>query len=430
MVMAEKPREIAVRLLRQHAEEGGFIEQILEKLLASTNLAQVDKGLVQELVYGVVRWQETLDWLIAQKTKGRSQKVPLQILLRLGLYQMFWLERIPDHAAVHETVELAKRHGFGPQAGFINAVLRTYLRERPQTEQKLRELKISEPATGNSHPEWLYLRWKTHFGEENARKLLEWNNTPPTTFARLNTLRGTAEQLAEMWEKEGVRFFPRQFEWVKGDLVFELKAHPALNTLPSFQQGWFYVQDPSTLLAPALLAPMPGEKVLDACAAPGGKTSFMAQLMENKGLITAQDTHIARREMIRRNCERLGIHCVEISTTPNLESKPEYDRVLIDAPCSNTGVMRRRVDLRWRVEPSEIKRLRQNQKDLLNSGTKQVRSGGTLVYSTCSLEQEENAELIQEFLSEHRNFRLDVEKTLLPFTHGVDGAYAAILLKQ
>jgi 16S rRNA (cytosine967-C5)-methyltransferase len=427
--MAEKPREIAVRLLRQHAEEGGFIEQILEKSLASTSLAQVDKGLVQELVYGVVRWQETLDWLIAQKTKGRNQKMPLQILLRLGLYQMFWLERIPDHAAVHETVELAKRHGFGPQAGFVNAVLRNYLRERPQTEQKLQELKVADPAVGYSHPKWLYERWKSRFGDENARKLLDWNNTAPTTFARLNTLRGTPEQLVEMWEKEEVRFFPRQFDWVPGDWVFELKAHPPLTTLPSFQQGWFYVQDPSTLLAPALLGPRPGEKVLDLCAAPGGKTTYMAQLMGNTGLIAAQDPNISRREMIRRNCERLGITSVEIgSALP--EPSQVYDRVLIDAPCSNTGVMRRRVDLRWRVEPSEIKRLRQTQKELLNTAIRQLSPAGTLVYSTCSLEPEENSELVQEFLAENSNLKLETERSLLPSTDAVDGAFTAVLRRK
>jgi 16S rRNA (cytosine967-C5)-methyltransferase len=427
MVMAEKPREIAVRLLRQHAEEGGFIEQILEKGFASSGLAQVDKGLIQELVYGVVRWQETLDWLIAQKTKGRSQKMPLQILLRLGLYQMFWLERIPDHAAVHETVELAKTHGYGPQSGFVNAVLRNYLRERAETEQKLQQIKTSEPAVGYSHPDWLYARWKTRFGEEKARKLLEWNNTSPTTFARLNTLRGTPEQLAEMWEKEEVHFFPRQFDWVKGDLVFELKSHPPLTTLPSFQQGWFYVQDPSTLLAPALLNPRPGEKVLDLCAAPGGKTTYMAQLMENSGTITAHDTHIARREMIRRNCERLGIKSVEIVSTLPAEAKEDYNRILIDAPCSNTGVMRRRVDLRWRVQPEEIKRLRQTQKDLLKAAVLHLSPGGTLAYSTCSLEPEENGELIQEFLSENKNLTLQSERSLLPFADGVDGAYVALL---
>src|ERR1051325_2371593 len=264
--MAEKPREIAVKLLKQQAEEGGFIEQILEKGLASAGLSQPDRALVQELVYGVVRWQETLDWLIEQKTRGRKQKASLEILLRLGLYQMFWLERIPDHAAVHETVELAKRLGFGAQSGFVNAVLRGYLREREKTEESLNELKSSDPAIGYSHPAWLYGRWKERFGGENARKLLEWNNAPPTTFARLNTLKGPAEALAKLWEEEGVHFFPRQFEWIKGELVFELKSHPPLTTLPSFQEGWFYIQDPSTLLAPFLLAPQPGEEVLDMCA--------------------------------------------------------------------------------------------------------------------------------------------------------------------
>src|SRR4051812_34903418 len=428
--MAEKPREIAVRLLKQHAEEGGFIEQILEKGLANTGLSQVDRALAQELMFGVVRWQETLDWLITQKTRGRTQKTSLRILLRLGLYQMFWLERIPDHAAVHETVELAKRQGFGAQSGFINAVLRAYLREREATEQSLEELKISKPALGYSHPEWLYDRWKERFGDDNARKLLEWNNTPPATFARLNSLKGAPEGLAKLWEEEGVHFFPRQFDWLKGELVFELKSHPPLATLPSFQGGWFYIQDPSTLLAPTLLAPQASERIVDMCAAPGGKTTFMAQLMENRGLIVAREPHFARREMVRRNCERLGVTCVQISTEPANPSQQElFDRVLIDAPCSNSGVVRRRVDLRWRIDPEEIARLRQTQEQLLQEGARQLRKGGTLVYSTCSLELEENQGVIQPFLAAEPSFKLEQERSLLPFEHAVDGAYVALLSK-
>src|SRR3954468_17460223 len=211
--MAEKPREIAVRLLKQHAEEGGFIEQILEKGLANTGLSQVDRALAQELMFGVVRWQETLDWLITQKTRGRTQKTSLQILLRLGLYQIFWLERIPDHAAVHETVEMAKQLGFGAQAGFINAVLRGYLREQAETEKKLEELKIQQPALGFSHPEWLVDRWRKRWGEDKLRRLLQHNNTPPPVYARLNELKTTPEKLAAQWEEEGLHFTPGQWDW-------------------------------------------------------------------------------------------------------------------------------------------------------------------------------------------------------------------------
>lgn len=430
---AEKPREIAVRILRQHADEGGFIEELLEAAWARAALESADRRLVQELVFGVVRWQGALDWLIRKKTEGRTQKQVLQILLRLGLYQIFWLDRIPDHAAVNETVALARQLGFGPQSGFINAVLRGYLRERDATVQELEGLKRDQPAIGYSHPEWVYEKWKARFGDENARALLAWNNKPPATYARLNALKVSAEALAKQWEAEGVLFTPRQWDWTEQDSVFELRSHPPLGSLPSFQQGLFYVQDPSTLLAVRMLDPKPGAAILDACAAPGGKTTYIAQLMANRGYIMAQDIDVRRREMVRDNCNRLGIGIVNLSratTAVNEDLSEPFDGVLVDVPCSNTGVMRRRVDLRWRIEQAELKRLTGTQGQLLTRSAEQVKPGGVVIYSTCSLEPEENGELVQRFLSENPAFKLDQERALLPFEHGVDGAYVARLVRQ
>ena len=428
----EKPREIAVRVLRQRAEETGFVEDLLEGALAASHLEPVDRRLAQELVFGVVRWQAPLDWLIRKKTEGRTQKSVLQILLRLGLYQIFWLDRIPDHAAVHETVELSRRLGFGPQSGFINAVLRGYLREREATVEELEALKRAQPALGHSHPEWLYERWRGSFGEDNARTLLEWNNTPPPTYARLNRLKATAESLAQRWEAERVLFTPRNWDWTETDTVFDLRSHPPLGSLASFQEGLFYVQDPSTLLAVRMLAPKPGEAILDACAAPGGKTTYIAQLMENRGSIMAQDIDVRRRELVRENCNRLGIRMVNLSratTAVNPDLSEPFDRALVDVPCSNTGVMRRRVDLRWRIEQAELKRLVGTQLQLLARVAEQVKPGGVVVYSTCSLEPEENGEVVRRFLSEHASFKLEDERALLPFEHGVDGAYVARLVR-
>jgi 16S rRNA (cytosine967-C5)-methyltransferase len=190
VLSGQKPREIAARVLYGRGSPGAdYVENLLEKAFAGAHLSPADRGLCQELVYGVARWQATLDWLIARKTPGRTQKPALQNLLRLGLYQIFWLDRIPNHAAVNETVEQAKRDGFGPQAGFINAVLRGYLREFEPTKQLLAELKTAQPHLGYSHPEWLFARWQTRWGTENAARLAEWNNTPPKTFARVNTLK-------------------------------------------------------------------------------------------------------------------------------------------------------------------------------------------------------------------------------------------------
>jgi 16S rRNA (cytosine967-C5)-methyltransferase len=496
VVNEQKPRQIAARVLQQRCASGEFIEDLLEIALQGAQLSPADRALCLEIVYGVVRWQAALDWLIARKTNGREQKSGLQNLLRLGLYQIFWLDRIPNHAAVHETVELAKRNGFGAQAGFVNAILRGCLREAGETEKLLAELKTTQPAIGWSHPEWLVARWQRRWGAERTAQLLEWNNTPPKTFARVNTLKFRRGELHESqnksaensgrrvtppsefkdagdlltrWRDENVEYDFVRRDWLEENMVFELKSHPPLAQLESFRQGWFYIQDPGTLLAVCKLGPQPGETILDFCAAPGGKTTFIAQLMNNQGRIVAQDVSEERLKLIRENCERLGATCVEtvvndwarphpaplpqereqqssthkisnrvrfadrLVTIPPLpagEGRGEgklFDRVLVDVPCSNTGVMRRRVDLRWRIQPEEIQRLCNLQLNLLKQAAPRVKSDGVLVYSTCSLEPEENQEVVKQFLSGHKEFKLESECELLPFVDNVDGAFVARL---
>jgi len=480
-----------VRVLERWEKGAHFIEDVLQQAFAQSPLSGPDRGLVQELTYGVVRWKATLDWLIARKTDDRRQASLVRLLLRLGLYQIFWLDRIPDHAAVHETVEMAKDLGLGAKAGFVNAVLRNCLRERPALERALENLKSSQPALGHSHPECLLNRWTARRGKTDALQLMEWNNTPSSAFARVNTLRIEPGKLLELWRDEGVECAPFSRSWIPENLVFELKNAAGVAGLPSFQQGLFYLQDPSTLLAVEELNPQPGERILDLCAAPGGKTTFIAQKMRNQGRIVALDTHPDRLALLRENCARLGVTCVEafetlgtsyerlggaslspasrtgrvpISSsgspgrtrptvvtahahgsenkaalhypapsplpggkprTPHASRLTPYDRILVDAPCSNTGVMRRRVDLRWRIRPEEIDRLRKTQLDLLRAAASQLKSGGILVYSTCSLEPEENREVVNRFLNEHGNFTLELERELLPFVDGVDGAYVA-----
>jgi 16S rRNA (cytosine967-C5)-methyltransferase len=429
-VRAQKPREIALHVLRQR-EGGQFIEDRLEAALARERLAPADRHLCHELVYGVVRWQATLDWLIARKTQGRTQKPVLQSLLRLGLYQIFWLDRIPGHAAVNETVELAKQRGFGPQAGFVNALLRGYLREFEATKGLLAELKTAQPHVGYSHPEWLAARWQQRLGPEQAAALMAWNNTPPKNFARVNSLKTDASKLLPQWRDENVEYEFVRYDWVEENLVFELKSHPPLNRLSSFQQGLFYVQDPSTLLAVRELDPQPGERVLDLCAAPGGKLTFMAQVMQDRGRLTALDLTSERLRLVEENCARLGVSFVQTALPSSLNSQAAmlYDRILLDAPCSNTGVMRRRVDLRWRIRPEELGRLRAMQLTLLHQAAPLLKPGGILVYSTCSLEPEENKEVVSEFLAGHNGFKLEHERELLPFVDKADGAYVARLVR-
>jgi 16S rRNA (cytosine967-C5)-methyltransferase len=482
----QKPRQIAAQILQRRGNGTDFVEDLLDAALARAQLSAPDRGLCQELVYGVVRWQAALDWLIARKTPGRTQKPMLQTLLRLGLYQIFWLDRIPNHAAVHETVEQAKQAGFGPQAGFINAVLRGYLREFDATKAALADLKTTQPHFGYSHPEWLVARWQKRWGPEKAAQLMEWNNSTPKTFARINDLKFTNAQdpsdadgarhpvrrslgedgsvraasgpessprpstlgpltsagdLLTLWRNENVDYDFVRRDWLEENLVFELKSHPPLGTLASFQHGLFYIQDPSTLLAVRELDPQPGETILDLCAAPGGKLTYIAQHMRNTGKLIAHDTFPDRLKLIEENCTRLGVTIAQTVLPPGAPKRSEggstldprpssFDRVLVDAPCSNTGVMRRRVDLRWRIRPEEIERLRAMQLELLRQAAALVKPGGTLVYSTCSLEPEENENVIREFLARELWFQLETQRELIPFADETDGAYVARLTKK
>lgn len=397
--------------------------------LSRHRLSGPDRGLVQELVYGIVRSKATLDWLISRKTDGRQQKTDLQVLLRLGVYQLFWLDRIPDHAAVHETVELAREFGYGPQSGFINALLRGYGREKEATLQLLTELKNSDPAIGWSQPGWLVEKWLKRYGPDDTQKLLAWNNTAPSTFARLNTTRTNAEKIIPQWRAEQVEYDFFSKDWLDEHLMFRLKGHPPLETLPSFRQGLFYVQDPSTLLAVHTLNPQPGERILDACAAPGGKATYIAQKVGSSGLVVARDVSESRLKLIRENCTRLGFTTVETDLANDPKLKLRFDRILVDAPCSNTGVLRRRVDLRWRIREEEIERLRATQLELLRKAAGQLVPKGTLVYSTCSLEPEENSDVVKAFLAAEPGYRLEMERELVPFKDGVDGAYVAKLIR-
>jgi 16S rRNA (cytosine967-C5)-methyltransferase len=429
LLHAQNPRQIAARVLSQRGTSGEFTENLLEIALATARLSPADRGLCQELVYGVVRWQATLDRLIARKTvSGREPRPALMNLLRLGLYQIFWLDRIPPHAAVNEMVELAKQSGYVSQAGLINAILRGYLREFEAVKKILADMKNSQPALGWSQPDWLVERWRKNYGDENTRALLEWNNTPPNTFARVNTLKTDAGKLVERWREETVEYDFITRDWTGENLAFELKSHPPLASLGSFRDGWFYIQDPSTLLAVRELGAQPGETILDLCAAPGGKAMFIAQQMDNHGRLVAHDAFADRLKLIQENCTRLGVTCAEITAELKSDiSNLKFDRVLVDAPCSNTGVMRRRVDLRWLIQPHEIEKSRATQRILLKQAATVLKPGGTLVYSTCSLEPEENTAVVKEFLAAHPDFKLESERQLLPFADHVDGAYVARL---
>ncbi len=399
-----------------------FADELLEQALTASKLNKVDRALAMELFYGCLRQRLALEFL-----RGQLMRKPpcagIAVLIDIGLYQLFFLERIPAHAAVHEMVELAKKRASparsgasADEAGFVNAVLRRASRERATLLASLRAKRQTEPWIYYSHPRWLWERWTARWGREQTEALCEWNNTPPPVYLRVNSLKiaGRPSDVAA----EPTRFHPLAWKIANAAEVFRTK---------SWANGEFYVQDPSTLLAVDVLDPQPDESVLDACAAPGGKTTYIAQKMQDRGRIVASDSSSFRLKLVAENCKRLGATIVACkrARVDDFLHNAEFDRVLVDAPCSNTGVLRRRADLRWRIEEKEITRLAALQEKLLATAARLTRPGGILVYSTCSLEREENERVVERFSGQHPEFTLETTRSTFPPRDGVDGAFVA-----
>ncbi len=413
-------------LLCKWERRGGAADDLLHAALQNSGLPVRDRALVTELFYGCLRQQAALDWLMAQKSE-RPPKPEIAALTRLGLYQLFFLDRVPAHAAVNTTVELAKRAASGRLAGFVNGLLRNAQRDRPALAAALQRQPL---AVRYSHPEWLVKRWLARYGEPDTRALLDWNNRPPKTFARVNTLRTNADALQEKWRTAGIDAEPAKGAPSPLPMI-EVRAAESAERLPGFTEGEFYIQDPSTLLSVELLGAQPGERVLDACAAPGGKTTALAQLMQDRGEIVAEDSSPERLKQVVANCARLGVTCVTVQQARAAHSAETwFDRVLVDVPCSNSGVLRRRVDARWRLRSEDIARLAAEQLALLKKVARRVKRGGTLVYSTCSLEPEENRGVVDTFVKAEPEFALDRCVEAFPPRDGTDGAFAARLVRR
>jgi len=407
------------------------VEPILSREFRSAALSPADTGLCRELVSGGVRWRRLLDWLIERATEGREQRPVIREILRLGLYQIFFLSRIPEHAIVDESVRLAKAENCLGQAGFINAMMRRFLREREQITRDIADLQKARPALGQSHPDWLYERWEERWGREKTIRLMEWNNQPAPTCARVNRLLTDPGSLAKRWEDEGVEVSPIDCDWAATGDLFHLRKHPPLESLGSFSDGLFYVQDPSTLLSVSLLDPQPGQAVLDLCAAPGGKTCHIAERMKNEGQLSALDIRESRLKLLRENCDRMRVTCATLGQADETTAgEAKFDRVLVDVPCTNTGVIRRRLDLRWRLSPGQTKRLADEQLQLLVRAAAHAKPDGQLVYSTCSIEPEENEQLVARFLEANPSWQLAAERSLHPVENHTDGAYAARLTRK
>jgi len=445
-------REVAYRVLLD-VEEGAYANIVLDEYLGKYELIAADRAFVTELVYGTVKYKLKLDWVIGKLVKKADKlEMKVRILLRMGFYQLLFLERVPPSAATNETVNIAKKYFHAGISGLINGVLRAYLRNPDLIKWPDRE---KDPVTYleivHSHPRWMVERWLNRYGFDAATRLCEFNNRPADLWIRVNTLRCAPEELIERLKQEGC-IIERSRRVPEGLL---LKDAPAIHRLSSFREGLFTVQDESSMLAAYAVKPLPGQEVLDVCAGPGGKSTHLAQMMMDRGLIAACDVHRHRLGLIEENAKRLDINIIKTilqdATRLGLEHGKQYELILVDAPCSGLGVLRRRPDARWRKEEKDIKELAALQKLILENAYQLLKPGGRLVYSTCTTEPEENYGVIEAIKAAHpelesydltsylpyepqsekeaRELR-EGERQYLPFADEMEGFYIAGLIKK
>jgi 16S rRNA (cytosine967-C5)-methyltransferase len=391
-------RDCAFLALRA-IQRGAFADVALDKALHQTQLSAPDRRLATELVYGSVRRQRTLDALIDQLATKSPPPPELRLMLHLGLYQLRYLNHIPASAAVDTTVEMAKRNGLKGLAGFTNGLLRQYIRLSEKGDSLvLPEEAIAKLGIFHSYPDWIVAVWLEQFGLAATESLCEWFNRSPHIDLRINPLQASIEQVESAMQSadiavERVPPLPQALRLPQGA--------GSIQNLPGFKEGWWSVQDCSAQLVAHFLDPQPGETVIDACAAPGGKTTHMAELMADQGVIWGCDRHASRLKKVKENAARLQISSIQIHAEDSRHI-PQFegvgDRVLLDAPCSGLGTLHRHADARWRQTPESVQELAQLQTELLTQAATWVKPNGTLVYATCTLHPAENEAVIERFL--------------------------------
>lgn len=422
-------RETALQGLIAFRRSGAWPDLQLKKL--SEGLSGEDVALAAALTYGTLQNRAFIDFLLAYVSSMPLKKVMPQVLdaLRLGVFQLLFLDRVPDSAAVNETVKLVKRHG-GPRVGsYANAVLRRLIALRDAD-------KLPQPggapaerlSVQYSHPLWFVQAMLDRLGESGCEALLRANNQPAKATLRVNTLKISAAELAAQLEEYGIPCRP--IKGVDNALEADNLGNPA--ALPAFQDGLFYIQDAASQLCVHELAPVPGSFVIDMCAAPGGKTLLCAQLMKNQGRILAMDIHPHKAELIEKNAARYGasiIQAVAADASKPVEALRESaDFVLCDVPCSGLGIIRKKPDIRFK-KPEEIAGLPAIQGAILRTAAGYVKPGGRLVYSTCTVLRQENEDVIEAFLQDSPEWTVENEKTLWPHIDGTDGFFIARLTR-
>jgi 16S rRNA (cytosine967-C5)-methyltransferase len=404
------PRQLAFITLRD-IHKGAYTDIALDRSLQKANLPDQDRRLLTELVYGSVRRQRTLDTLIDQLATKPSQQQPkdLRTILHLGLYQLRYQQRIPPSAAVNTTVQLAKENGFAGLAGFVNGLLRQYIRSAENSPDPLRLPTDPGQRLGilYSFPDWIIQVWLAQLGLAETEQLCEWMNQTPTIDLRVNILRTSIAEVELAFKSRGI--FVKPLPQVPQALRLIGNTGPIQN-LPGFREGWWTVQDSSAQLVSHLLDPQPGEIIIDACAAPGGKTTHIAELMGDRGTIWGCDRTPSRLRKLQENAQRLNLHSIQLLTGDSrhlTQFENTADRLLLDAPCSGLGTLHRHADARWRQTPESVHELSLLQTELLSCTSTFVKPGGILVYATCTLHPAENEAVIREFLGTNPHWQIE-----------------------
>ncbi|NJS10524.1 MAG: 16S rRNA (cytosine(967)-C(5))-methyltransferase [Microcoleus sp. CSU_2_2] len=446
----QNPRQLAFVALREVHRHGAFADAALDRTFRNSQLNDLDRRLVTELVYGSVRRMRSIDFIIDKlATKKSSQQPPeLRTILHLGLYQLQYLNHIPPSAAVNTTVQLAKENGFSGLSSFVNGLLRQYTRlsdpnspQQPETETtstsnsppyqampgggfnslKLPKNPIQRLGIIHSFPDWIVELWLEQIGETETEQLCEWFDRSPTIDLRINPLKSSIDQIETAFKSQNISVsripqLPQALR-ING-------STGAIQNLPGYSEGWWTIQDSSAQLVTHLLDPQPGEIIIDACAAPGGKTTHIAESMKDIGTIYACDKTANRLKRLKENTDRLQMRSIQIRTGDSRHF-PEFinlaDRVLLDAPCSGLGTLHRRADARWHQTPENIQAQSQLQSELLANAARFVKSGGVLVYATCTIHPLENEAVIQSFLTNNPHWKIELPTIDLPVPPSPEG---------
>lgn len=428
-------RELAIKILYKIEEDNGYSNLILDEYLQKERqkLNEKDIGLISEIVYGTVTWKLTIDTILQKHSNIKINKISkwIKIILQTGIYQIVFLDKIPKSAAVNESVNLCKKYGY-KSVGFVNAILRKVDKSDYEEFKNIKDdnERISKMY---SMPEWIVKKLVKQYGISKTEEICINSNLKPTITIRVNSLKSTIEELKQKLDERGILW-----EDAQTSNFLHLKNMKNVSNLDLFKEGFFTIQDEGAGKIGVILNPKEGEKVLDACSAPGGKTTHLAELMKNKGQIFAWDIHEHRVNLVKENSKRLGISIIEIDARDacRYDSKYEnkFDKILLDVPCMGLGVCKRKPDIKWQKTEEEIIEITKIQENILQICSKYLKKGGELVYSTCSILMEENEKIIEKFLEKEKSgttihFEVIYKTNILPNSQ-TDGFFICKLKKN